>query len=160
RKFVVTVSASRKDTLGKLEIVAEGTTASREVKGLNCGEVVSALALFTALAIDPNASATVASHDDNATPPVTPSPITVAPPLLKSSEVDTGRGEGIPPKQDATHPGAKLLFGGHGVVQGGFSGGSAVPTISPGGGVFLHVATAGFGSYRLSGAYFAESSTN
>src|SRR5882672_9476653 len=66
RKFVVTVTTQRKDTLGKLEIVAGGATASREVKGLNCSEVVSALALFTALAIDPNASATpVAARDES-----------------------------------------------------------------------------------------------
>ena len=50
RKFYVTVTQQRRETIGKLEIVAGGTTAAREVSGANCSEVVSALALFTALA--------------------------------------------------------------------------------------------------------------
>src|SRR4051812_20336280 len=55
RKFYVTVTQQRRETIGKLEIVTGGTTAAREVSGANCNEVVSALALFTALAIDPSA---------------------------------------------------------------------------------------------------------
>src|SRR6266536_4839116 len=43
RKFVVTVTAQRRETLGRLEIVSGSDTASREVVGANCAEVISAL---------------------------------------------------------------------------------------------------------------------
>jgi hypothetical protein len=160
RKFVVTVTTQRKDTLGKLEIVAGGATASREVKGLNCSEVVSALALFTALAIDPNASATPAARDESAAPS-TSSVSAVAAPAIpavapKPPDADDASRDSNASKRDATQPGAKLLLGARGVAQGAFAGGSATPSTSLGGGLFVQASTPGFGSYRLSGAYFAD----
>jgi hypothetical protein len=55
RRFIVTVVARRSGALGRLAIEAEGERAAREVTGATCKEVVAALALFTALAIDPDA---------------------------------------------------------------------------------------------------------
>jgi len=164
RKFVVTVTTQRKDTLGKLEIASGGSTASREVKGLNCSEVVSALALFTALAIDPNASATpVASREDSTAPAASSAapPSTAAIPSVtaKPPDDDTSR-ESNASTRDSTAPGAKFLFGARGGAQGGFTGGEATPSASLGGGLFVQASTAGFGSYRLSGAYFAENNVS
>jgi hypothetical protein len=166
RKFLVTMTSQRKDTLGKLEIVAGGATASREVKGLNCSEVVSALALFTALAIDPNASATVAPREDNAAAPaasaapvasVATSVAPIVPPKPPEAD-DTGRDAAA--KHDATQPGAKLLVGGSGDALGSFNTGSALPTTGLGGGLFVQASTPGFGSYRIGGTYFGPSSTS
>ena len=131
RKFVVTVTTQRKDTLGKLEIASGGSTASREVKGLNCSEVVSALALFTALAIDPNASATpVASREKHR-----PSGEQRAPTFDRSDSfvspslpTPTTRAAKHASTHDATAPGAKFLFGARGSAQGGFTGGEATPS--------------------------------
>lgn len=157
RKFVVTVTTQRKDTLGKLEIAAGGTTASREVKGLNCSEVVSALALFTALAIDPNASSTPVARDEGAAPATSAAPpaSVLVPTAPKTPEADDANRESNASKRDATQPGAKLLLGARGTAQGAFAGGSATPSTAFGAGLFIHASTPGFGSYRLSGAYFA-----
>jgi hypothetical protein len=163
RKFAVTVTSLRKDTLGKLEIVAGGATASREVKGLNCSEVVSALALFTALAIDPNASATpVATREENAAPSASPTastaPVPIVPP--KPPDADDSDRESAGSKRDATAPGTKVLVGARGAAQGAFDGGSATPSTSLGAGLFVHAFTPGFGSYRLSGTYFTENNVS
>ncbi len=164
RKFIVTVTTQRKDTLGKLEIVSGGATASREVKGLNCGEVVSALALFTALAIDPNASAMPVAHEESAAPSASsappPAPAAAAPAAPKPTDADDAIRESSAIRRDATQPGAKLLLGARGVAEGGFAGGSAVPSASLGGALFVHGSTSGLGSYRLSGAYFATNTVS
>lgn len=55
---------------GKLELHnADATIALREVSAVDCAQVVSALALMTALAIDPNASTAVAQPPQPAPPP-------------------------------------------------------------------------------------------
>jgi hypothetical protein len=57
RSFTVTITTSGKKARGKLIIDdPRGPSSSREVSGESCAEVASALALVTALAIDPNAS--------------------------------------------------------------------------------------------------------
>lgn len=49
---------------GTLELTAPGTAPSlREVSASDCGQVVAALALMTALAIDPNAALGVVQHE-------------------------------------------------------------------------------------------------
>jgi hypothetical protein len=158
RKFVVTVTTQRKDTLGKLEIAAGGATAAREVKGLNCNEVVSALALFTALAIDPNASATpVASREETSAPAANAAPAVSAPVFVpKPPDADEADRESATSRRDATAPGAKVLLGARGAAQGAFDGGSATPSTALGAGAFVHGFTPGFGSYRLSAAYFSK----
>jgi len=163
---VVTVTTQRKDTLGRLEIASGGSTASREVKGLNCSEVVSALALFTALAIDPNASATpVAARDDSTAQAASsaPAPSSAAIPTVvvaKPADADDASRDNLASPRDATAPGTKFLFGARGIAQGGFTGGAATPSTSLGAGLFAQASTAGFGSYRLSGAYFAENNVS
>jgi hypothetical protein len=56
RRFLVRVSAVASTFSGRIEIRSpDGSTAVRTVEGSICDEVASALALITALAIDPNA---------------------------------------------------------------------------------------------------------
>jgi len=66
REFHVHVRRSGDVMLGRLEI---GSAAAREIDAATCGEVVSALALVTALTIDPSAS----------TAPLPPSAVAVGP---------------------------------------------------------------------------------
>jgi hypothetical protein len=82
--FVVTITRAESSVLGRLEIQGSGTSTSlREVAGKTCDEVVSALALMTALAIDPNSLSPTASLHlpavATSTPPAhlaaTPSPM-------------------------------------------------------------------------------------
>jgi hypothetical protein len=57
RTFVVTVTPDKGTFRGQLLITSlDGITSSREVTGDTCSEVASALALITALAIDPSAA--------------------------------------------------------------------------------------------------------
>lgn len=64
---------------GTLEIRAtEGPAAARQVAAADCEQVVSALALMTALAIDPNAS-TVPVRKQPEPPPSKPEPVTPQP---------------------------------------------------------------------------------
>jgi len=56
RLFVVTMTGSNDRSYGRLQIYGtSGSVFAREVAGENCSEVASALALVTALAIDPQA---------------------------------------------------------------------------------------------------------
>jgi hypothetical protein len=58
RAFDVDVSTARDESRGDLRITGvDGSTSQREVTGKTCDEVVAALALMTALAIDPQAGA-------------------------------------------------------------------------------------------------------
>jgi hypothetical protein len=60
RRFFVRVTAAGSGFAGRLEIRgSDGRTANRSVDGAVCEEVAEALALMTALAIDPNALMTV-----------------------------------------------------------------------------------------------------
>jgi hypothetical protein len=162
RKFVVTVAPQRKEAVGKLEIVSGETTASREVTGANCNEVVSALALFTALAIDPNASMEPApsspAHDetsDAGAPPAPSASSSAAPLLTKAPPLDeTG---GPPERINGNARNRHLLAGAHALGLGAFVGGSATPSVAWGGALFAQWSTLGFGAYRLNGAYFVKS---
>lgn len=66
---------------GTLTLAGDGKSASREVLGQSCAEVVSALALVAALAIDPHASTKPAPElaPDPAPPPPDPPPPDPAP---------------------------------------------------------------------------------
>ncbi|HMI91441.1 MAG TPA: hypothetical protein VK509_08765 [Polyangiales bacterium] len=66
---------------GTLELRApDGATAMREVSAADCAQVVAALALVTALAIDPNASTSTAV-------PAQPAPRVQAPPLVERARM-------------------------------------------------------------------------
>jgi hypothetical protein len=57
RQFIVMVKDQGRQSLGRLVIGNQhGSVVTREVTGESCAEVASALALITALAIDPQAS--------------------------------------------------------------------------------------------------------
>jgi hypothetical protein len=61
RVFVVSITAAESLVLGRLEIQGPGAEVSlRDVSGKTCDEVMAALALMTALAIDPSALAAAA----------------------------------------------------------------------------------------------------
>jgi hypothetical protein len=66
---------------GKLELRGdEGTTAAREVKAASCDQVVAALAIMAALAIDPDASTEPLPKPRAAPPPSPPRPVVRPPP--------------------------------------------------------------------------------
>lgn len=63
RRFLVSIEARASTFAGRLEIIDHaGQRSRRRFKGRNCGEVASALALVTALAVDPKASTAPASE--------------------------------------------------------------------------------------------------
>jgi hypothetical protein len=153
RKFVVTVTQQRKETSGRLEIVTGGTTAARDVSGANCNEVVSALALFTALAIDPSASVEPTPEPKREEPrppePKPPAPpITIVPPIEQETHP--------PPRERRAH-GSQILVGARALGVGAFQGGAPTPSNLAGAGLFAQLTTEGFGAYRAGGTYFANS---
>jgi hypothetical protein len=165
RKFHVTVTQQRKETLGRLEIVTSAASASREVTGANCGEVASALALFTALAIDPSAKTEPAAEPraDEAPTASEPKPepktatIAEAPSTASTSSIEPDARR-APPRE--TRPrGAEVLLGARALGLGAFASGSATPALARGVGPFVHWTTAGFGSYRAGASYFAATDT-
>ncbi len=76
RTFTISIaSASAQKTRGKLTIDdPRGPSSSREVSGETCVEVVSALGLITALAIDPRASTAPTLPPAPPSPPSPPAP--------------------------------------------------------------------------------------
>src|SRR5258706_4432851 len=148
RKFYVTVTPQRATTTGRLEIVMGGESASREVAGANCGEVVSALDLFTALVIDPSASTEPPKLPEE-TKPIEPKK---PPPPV---EPDTRAPRALPSRR--AH---EVLTGVRVVGEGAFRGGSVLPATARGGGFFVHWHTPDFGAYRASGTYFAPGETD
>ena len=150
RKFYVTVTPLRATTIGRLEIVMGVDSASREVTGANCGEVVSALALFTALVIDPSASTEPPKLPEE-TKPIEPKKPPPPPPV----EPDTRAPRALPSRR--AH---EVLTGVRVVGEGAFRGGSALPATARGGGFFAHWHTPDFGAYRASGTYFAPGETD
>jgi hypothetical protein len=161
RKFYVTVTPQRRETLGKLEIVSGGVTASREVTGANCAEVVSALALFTALAIDPSAriDAKPEPRPEEPPPAETKPPPKPAPTPLEAQPPSVEPDVRPPPPSERRHL-PEVIAGASGVAESSFKGGAATPAMSRGGGLFAQWTTARFGAYRLTGVYFANSETS
>jgi hypothetical protein len=167
RKFQVTVTQpQRRETVGRLEIASNGSTASREVTGARCTEVVSALALFTALAIDPSAKT---EPNPKPEPPAEPPhaeepPAPAAPPEPKPEpkpapppvEAPPAHVEPDVPAPRATRPGRpQVLIGARALGSGSFSGGSVTPDVARGVGLFAQWTTPRFGAYRVGGTYFA-----
>jgi hypothetical protein len=171
RRFLVSVIPQRKETIGKLEILSGGTAAAREVKGSNCAEVVSALALFTALAIDPSASTELAPEpaprDERGSPQPGSEPRGSAPPESNPearpaapAPRSAGEDEHPSPGVKSTPERGEILAGARATGAGGFVGGSVTPATALGGGFFVQWTTPGFGAYRLNGAYFLKSETS
>jgi hypothetical protein len=169
RKFRVTVARERRETTGRLEIVASGVTASREVTGANCAEVASALALFTALAIDPSAGAepnpeprpdeTQGAEKTEPKLAAEPKPAT-APPIVPTASPSTDQDARRVPARESRPRAPELLAGARAIGAGGFEGGAATPAVARGAGLFVQWTTAGWGAYRAGGAYFADTETD
>jgi hypothetical protein len=87
RTFTITVTRRASGILGQLKIEdPPAPPALREVSGEDCGEIVSALALITALAVDPHAStapqtslSTTPTPAPVAEPPAAEAPVSAAP---------------------------------------------------------------------------------
>ena len=127
RVFVVTITHADSFISGRLEIQGSGTEISlRNVSGKTCEEVMAALALMTALAIDPGALSPN-TPSPSALPPTTTSPAgpsnptataqapeasplpppdsTAAPPAPTSSiSSPAERHDSNPPRRTPTHP--------------------------------------------------------
>jgi hypothetical protein len=80
RTFTISLMGSAASVYGRLAIVhLDGRSSTREVTGESCADVVDALALITAVDIDP-AAAGATSVDPSAPEPVLPTPDAIAPP--------------------------------------------------------------------------------
>jgi len=77
--LIVTIRSVPGGHAGRFELEARGAKSTREVSAAQCAQLVTALALITALAIDPNAS--TAPTVKTASP--TPSPPPPAPPAAR-----------------------------------------------------------------------------
>lgn len=149
RTFTVVVTQDRGISRGQLTIDdGEGPLAVREVSGQTCGEVVVALALISALAIDPNAS--------TAPQPLPPPRAVQAPEPEPPRQPEPGPGPGPPaprphpapvipapeptaPPRPAVEPTRWRLAGGaHAAAQGGIA-----PDLLPALHVFLDASLTG-----------------
>jgi hypothetical protein len=116
-RFVVTVSSTGEESVGRVEFAREENVA-RDVAGKTCDEVVSAAALITALAIEATESDPV---------PATPPPASVVSRTEQASEASTGAparrpfgwGAGATVGFDGwSAPGGAYAFGSFGEVSG------------------------------------------
>jgi hypothetical protein len=182
RKFRVTLLRERRETTGRLEIVASGVSASREVTGANCAEVAAALALFTALAIDPsaraepnpeprpdetqNAEKTEPKPADEPRPAGGPPMAPIAGGAARPAPSNTMARPSIDQDARRTQAGEtirrapELLAGARALAAGGFEGGWATPAVGGGAALFVQLTTDGWGAYRASGAYFVDTETD
>jgi hypothetical protein len=82
RSFTITVAKEQGRIVGRVEQRrADGSTSEREVSGQSCAEVISALALIAALAVDPQAASAHAPQDpDEAAPSLGKEPAPAPPP--------------------------------------------------------------------------------
>ncbi|HEY4119893.1 MAG TPA: hypothetical protein VGM56_18630 [Byssovorax sp.] len=151
RTFRITITRHRDTTLGNLTIEEPGGVGSavREVTGRTCPEVVSALALITALAIDPHAS--TASRPPALAPtgpgalPHAPwdagLPSDLAPPSLRLAEPHDSNSAMIPPPLPAWIPRPRLVTPGFRVTTGAqiTAHGGVGPALEPGGALFVEL---------------------
>ena len=144
RTFRVTVTQERGVSRGQLTIddpAATGAPAVREVSGQSCAEVVSALALVSALAIDPNAStaprAPPAEVEQPAEAPAPPPPAGAAAPAAPQPDRPPRRTPARPAEPPPAAPPSgptrwRLQGGAHATAVGAIA-----PDLVPGVHVFL-----------------------
>jgi hypothetical protein len=142
RRFVVRIGAEGGRFGGHLEVESRGTrTSGSPVEGRTCEEVVEALALSTALAIDPRAPG---RHEPAAppaaSPPPTPGPVPVPTPPGPEPEPP-------PPAPAAWH----AEIGAQVVAAGGVA-----PRVTPAGALFVGLAHRGGATVRLGAVLGAE----
>ncbi len=151
----VTVRPTGSSYAGHMDMVAHpGATSARDVEDLRCADVVDALALVTALAVDPNATSPRAAPPPAASkadtpppvapapepPPVPPPPPAPPPPIAAPSAAPSAPSAGPPARQREPrrwHLGVgasaallgdvapDVMLGGAGYVELGASGGGA-----------------------------------
>jgi hypothetical protein len=150
RTFRITITRHRDTTLGNLTIEEPGGVGSavREVTGRTCPEVVSALALITALAIDPHASTASRPPALAPTGPALPHapwdaglPSDLAPPSLRLAEPHDSNSAMIPPPLPAWIPRPRLVTPGFRVTTGAqiTAHGGVGPALEPGGALFVEL---------------------
>ncbi len=134
RRFdvVITVSGGKVD--GKLGIDAGSEHSEREVSGKTCKEVVSALALATAIAVDPNLLGGPAPSSSEPPPKKTEAPATEAP--------ERDRGQATKPTAERDTEGQVVFSGGIGGLTGVAPSLSALASVR--------------GGYRFPGHYAPE----
>lgn len=153
RTFLVAVNPDGNRSRGVLQITGvDGAVSRREVSGESCAEVVSALALMTALGIDPRAVATspTAGIEGGAPDSSVGSNAPTESPKRSPSAPDPAGG--LPSSAEALSRPAQQWrwgFGVDGQMLAGF-----VPEWAAGGGVFVDLAGTGAGplvpSFRVS----------
>ncbi|MBI4703371.1 MAG: hypothetical protein HY744_19830 [Deltaproteobacteria bacterium] len=103
RRFAVAVSKRGRKTAGKLAIQSlDGAVATREVAGESCDEVVAALALVVALAIDPKAR--VEPTPAPASPAAAPGPVEPVGPAAPSAPASPSGPSGPAPGPTSAAP--------------------------------------------------------
>jgi hypothetical protein len=174
RAFDVRVRAEDGESRGVLQITSlDGTVSLRDVTGETCAAVVSALALMTALAIDPRAATAIdPPATTGATPQIRSAPdasnVPIEPPARGPSRGGTPSGGSTPRAASAPPPGAsdatesetesdsdeptsptsrrmRWAVGVDGQTLAGF-----VPNWGLGGGVFADLASEGSGVFAPS----------
>jgi hypothetical protein len=126
RTFTVTTTPAEGSISGQLVIEEEGARAVREVKGRSCAEVVSALALATALAVDPSALGDEPIAAPPTPAPAPPAPESAPPPPAPSSSPWL-RGLAIAFSARAmTGLGETTMFGGAVTAEGEIAGAPAL----------------------------------
>jgi hypothetical protein len=160
RRYGVLIEKSGARFVGRLTIVSEEGASSREVPSALCSEVVEALALITALAIDPQAKTTAVApppKPPRPTPKPAPKP---APPPPPPPPVPQPVPEPVPPPPPAAEPVDsdaqwRVSLGAHAQALSGI--GSAPAAALP---VFVDLTRFGDDwlapSFRLAGIYTFE----
>lgn len=153
RAFDVDVSAGGSGSRGVLRITApDGTVTRRAVAGASCAEVVSALALMTALAIDPSGSAEESDlggggSGPSVAPPVAPPPAP-APPAAATLALSPSPESPVAARGPAASGAARWGMGVDGqatgalLAQWGFGGGAFVDVAAGAVGPFVPSARA------------------
>jgi hypothetical protein len=97
RTFVVEVAFDEDGASARVEFTdTRGTSVVRAVRGETCDEVVSAIALVTALAIEAGTDA-----EGESVPPIAPAPSAAAPPIVRPSPVSPRKRPLPAPEPDA-----------------------------------------------------------
>jgi hypothetical protein len=109
RSFAVTVTLDEEGALARVDFVdPDGSAISRSVRGANCDEVVSGIALVAALAIDARAGEAPSPSPAPSAPPAEPKAPAPAPPPPKPLP----RPSGLTPKYTAGLGGGWVSYGG------------------------------------------------
>ncbi len=111
RKFGIHVSRVASAVHGELTIDDHGEKTTRTVSGASCDEVISALALATALAVDPEALGVEAQPPPAPTPPPAPAPKPKPPVATPVPAKPLGPLATPPPKREPHRPLLELSVG-------------------------------------------------